>query len=200
MGLAFTVAVTVFGAPVQHPSPGVTESQDPPLAVDEVVRKEMAAPVVGMLTVCGRGLWPPKGMVKLIALTCARTFAPSTKVTGTVTLLPGVRKTSSPTKVPASSPPPGKLARFTEMVTFEGAVPPTLEAVNQLPPSEVVTSRVQPKFPDPALRIWINLCGGLLLVATIAAKLICPGTLSKKVPPAGDTVSVTGTVIVRPPP
>src|SRR5437588_6294531 len=102
---------------------GETESQLPPVVDTAVAPKPNVAPVLATTNVCGSGFAPPNGLVKLSALISLKTAGPTTTLTGTVTLTPGARKSSCPTKVPASSPPPGRLATEIFAVTIEGARP-----------------------------------------------------------------------------
>src|ERR1700680_4287598 len=97
-------------------------------------------------------------------------------------------------KVPAVKPPPGRVGTDTPTVTSEGAVPLGAEIVSQLPPSEVVLVRVQFNIPDPPFRICMAWLGGDK-PPVLSEKLVCPGRLSKNVPPAAATVKVTGMVI-----
>ena len=81
-----------------------TDSQLPPVAVAALKVNWKSVPVLAMVNVCGSGLAPFTGLVKLIAFTWRKTFAPTTTLTGTVTVSPAVRKVSAPTNVPATSP------------------------------------------------------------------------------------------------
>src|ERR1700682_1230813 len=114
-------------------------------------------------------------------------------MTGTVTVLMALRKTSSPVKVPAINPKPGRALATTPTTTVDGAVPLDLDTVSQLPLSDVFVDRVQFKSPAPPFRIWRVFVGGLP-VAVTKEKLTWPGTLSKKAP-VDATVRETGMVM-----
>ena len=88
----FTLTVIVCGV-LQAPLPkqsGPIEvvSQFPPEEVEGLVKNVTPAPVVAMVSVCGSGLGPANTFEKAIAFTCLNTFAPTTTLTGTVTLVP----------------------------------------------------------------------------------------------------------------
>src|SRR4051794_39066229 len=106
-------------------------SHEPPLAVDALVVKKKSAPVLATVNVCGSGLAAPAVIVKLIGLICWKTSAPTTTLTGTLTLLPDVWITTSPENVPATSPSPGRFAFTMETLIVEGAVPLWTEVVSQ---------------------------------------------------------------------
>jgi hypothetical protein len=72
--------------------------------------------------------------------------------------------TSSPVKVPETSPAPGSDAVFTPMVTVDGAFPLAEDIVSQAPPSDVIEARLHVSVPDPAPRICTVWDGGLLLL------------------------------------
>ena len=196
---AFTTAVRFSG--VEHSAQSLklalfTVSQLPPAAVAALNVNVKSVPVLAIVNVCGSGLAPFTGLVKLIAFTWRKTLSPTTTVTGTVTFSPPVRNTSSPTKVPAINPWPGRFCFVTETLTSEGAVPLWTGTLSQLPPSAVLVSSVQLNVPVPAFRICTAWLGGAAPPVCIE-KLICPGRLSKKAPAVGSaTVSVTGTVRV----
>ena len=99
-------------------------------------------------SVCGSGLAPFTGLVKLIAFTWRKTLSPTTTVTGTVTLPAADWKISSPAKVPGARPPPGRLGTDTPIETREGVAPLRAEMVSQLPPSAVIPVAVQSNIPD----------------------------------------------------
>ena len=106
-GLGFTIAVISCGVAQRTQPPKLTlfaVSQLPPVAVDTLTVKLKEVPVLATVKVCGNGLGPPNGLVKLMAFTWRKTLAPTTTVTGTVTLLPADRNTSSPLNVTAISP------------------------------------------------------------------------------------------------
>src|ERR1039458_9990980 len=106
-----------------------------------------------MLSTCGSGLAPPNGMVKLSGFTWLKTFGPTTTHTGTVAVSPVVTNTNWPQKVPATSPPPGKLAGAIDTLTAVGAVPLAGERLSHLPPSAVVWDPVHFNVPVPAFLI-----------------------------------------------
>ena len=70
-----------------------------------------------------------------------------------VVVLVAVCTTSCPINVPSTTPAPGKLALFTEIVTSEGAVPLDADALSQLLPVDVLVVKFQFRVPVPALRI-----------------------------------------------
>src|SRR4029077_4874602 len=80
------------------------------------------------------------------------------------------------------------------MLTREGAVPLSGEALSQLPPSEVLISSVQFKVPDPPFRICNGWLGGARPPVT-RLKVIWPGRLSKNAVVGSATVRLTGIVI-----
>ena len=155
-------------------------------------------PVLTPVNICGSGLAPLNGLVKLIAFNWAKTVFPTTTLTGTVTLPLADWNTSFPRKVPGVIPFPGRFASTSPMITFEVAVPLTADALSQLPPSTVLVISVQFSVPVPPFRIWIGWLGGVNPLLS-REKLTWPGRLSKKVPPAGATVKDTGTVMVMAP-
>src|SRR5450756_269145 len=107
-------------------------------------------------------------MVKLSGLIWRKTLAPTTMLTGTVARLPFSWSRIWPLKVPATRPPPGRLAGFTLTVGVEGAVPLDAEMLSQAPPSDVAVVAVQSSVPVPALRMgrtWGG--GGLPLVSMV---------------------------------
>ena len=55
-----------------------TDSQLPPVAVAALKVNWKSVPVLAMVNVCGSGLAPFTGLVKLIAFTWRKTFAPTT--------------------------------------------------------------------------------------------------------------------------
>jgi hypothetical protein len=74
------------------------------VAVDTLTVKLKEMPVLAMVKVCGSGFGPPNALAKLMAFTWRKTLSPTTTLTGTLTLLPADRNTSSPLNVPAISP------------------------------------------------------------------------------------------------
>jgi hypothetical protein len=89
----FTLTVTERGVVQQKPL-GETESQLPPVAVNAVAVKANAEPVLLISSVCGSGLAPPNGLVKLRPFCCVKTLSPTVTLTGTVTRLPFVSNKS----------------------------------------------------------------------------------------------------------
>src|ERR1700685_735024 len=136
-------AVTLPGVAVQHPAPGVTESQAPPFPVAEATVKEIAVPVLETFTICGEGLAPPNVLENVKEPASTKMFVPTTTLTGTVTVPPALLKTSSPTKVPATKPLDGRALVTMPMPTVAGAAPLGMEVVSQLPPSAVLVVTVQ---------------------------------------------------------
>src|ERR1700733_7554203 len=147
------LTVIASGAVQQSLPAGETCSQAPPVDVAAATEKLKAVPVLAMLRTCGSGFAPANGMVKLIGFTWLKTEAPTVTLTGIVTLLPAAVNTSSPTKVPAVSPPPGKLPGTIATAKVEGATPDVGATPSQLPPSAVLLATVQLKDPVPLLRI-----------------------------------------------
>ena len=88
--------LTVIASGVtQQPLPrGETCSHAPPVAVDEVTVKLMFELVLPTVRVCGKGLLPPSGMVKLMGFTWLNTESPTTTVTGIVALPVAVKISS----------------------------------------------------------------------------------------------------------
>ena len=139
---------------------------------------------------------PPNGMVKLTGFICVKTAVPTVTVTGIVVVSPGAVNTNSPVKVPASAPPPGRLAAVTETVAVEGAVPLVGVTDNHAPPSAVVKATVQ--FSEPVVPpLLIRTICEVAAPPGLREKLNPPGRLSKKGPLA-TTVKLTGTTIERP--
>ena len=130
-------------------------------------------PVLATFKVCDGGLGPPSGMLKLMGLAGLNTLAPTTTLTGMLTVPPAAWNTTWPMKVPAISPVPGSACAITPTVTFAGAVPFGADTLSQLPPSDVLVETVQFKVPDPPLRIWTVWLGGLLVLG-VKEKLMCP--------------------------
>ena len=92
--LALTLTVIDSGV-VQHPPPVFAiVSQAPPLLVvgmaSNVKLVPELSPVLATANTCGKGLAPPKGIVKLIGLICRKTLVPTVTLMGTVMLLPAV--------------------------------------------------------------------------------------------------------------
>src|SRR6201982_1216838 len=112
VGLVVTIAVSVCGVEQRTQPPKhtfFTESQLPPVAVDTLAVKLKLAPVLAAVKVWGSGSAPPKNCVKLMPFTGRKTLSPTATLTGTVTLLPAERNTSSPVNVPAIRPAFGRL-------------------------------------------------------------------------------------------
>src|SRR5580704_4899780 len=162
--VALTEAVTLAGVAQQSVPVGEIFSQAPPDAVYDAALKKKFVPVLATATTCDDGFEPPSVMLKLSELPWLKTFAPTSTLTGIVTFPVGALKTNSPVNVPEVSPPPGRAAVFTPMVTVDGAFPPVADVVSQLPPSDVTFVRVQLKVPDPAARIFTVWDGGLLVL------------------------------------
>src|ERR1700756_4421134 len=127
-------------------------SQLPPVAVDALAVKLKAVPVLATIRACGRGLAPAYGLVKLSALICRKTLAPTMTVTGTDRLPLADWKTSSPLKGPAPTPAPGGLWGDIDTLTHSGPVPFVGVALSQFPLSAVLVATVHDNVPDPALR------------------------------------------------
>src|SRR5579863_6194410 len=96
-----------------------------------------------MLITCGSGLAPPSGMLKLSGFIWLKTFGPTVAHTGIVAESPMVRNDTWPQYVPATSPPPGKLAGVIPTFTVAPATPLAAESVSHLPPSAVLAEPVQ---------------------------------------------------------
>src|SRR5438270_507015 len=91
---AFTLTVMASGV-VQQPLPRLEMlNQLPPDAVYTAELKLKFAPVLEISKSCGSGLGAPWSMVKLMAFTCAKTFAPTVTLTGMVTESPAVCNTT----------------------------------------------------------------------------------------------------------
>src|SRR5208282_5564987 len=99
-------------------------------------------------------------------------------LTGIETWFPLVCSNTCPLNVPATKPPPGKLAGMTLTVGSDGAAPLAEEMVNQAPPSEVLVAAVQSSVPSPAFRIG-STCGGGGLPLVSIENVIWPGRASK---------------------
>ena len=102
--------------------------------------------------------------MKLKGASWLNPFAPTTTVTGTVTLPPDDWKSSWPLKFPATSPLPGRAEFTTFTVTVDGAVPVFDETASQAPPSAVVGTSVHFSAPEPAARICRAWDGGLVVL------------------------------------
>lgn|SRR5580700_6599818 len=162
--LALTEAVMLEGVEQQPVPVGEIFNHAPPVPVVAEALKLKLEPVLATATICDNGFEPPSVMLKLSELPWLKTFAPTSTLTGIVTFPVGALKTNSPVNVPEVSPPPGRAAVFTPMVTVDGAFPPVADVVSQLPPSDVIFVRVQLKVPDPAARIFTVWDGGLLVL------------------------------------
>ena len=151
-------------------------------------------PRLAIVSVCGSGLAPPNGLVKSMPFTWLNALSSTMTMTGMVTLMPVVCSTTCPMNVPASSPPPGRLATATPTDSTEGAVPLEADSVSQLPPSAVLPAAVQLSEPVPPFRIsrsWL-----VIVVPWVFMEYVnCPGRLSKNVLLTALTVSVRARVI-----
>src|SRR5580700_2345755 len=133
---------------------GDTDSQLPPLPLAATGVKPISElSVASIFRICVSGLAPPNDAVKLRGFTCTKTLLPTVTATGMVTLSPLVLRSSSPTKVPAVAPPPGRADGVMPMETRDGAVPLEAVVVNHVPPLAVLAVRVQLRVPAPAFRI-----------------------------------------------
>lgn len=79
--------------------------------------------VLAAVTICGKGSAPPAGIVKRSGFTWLKTGSPITTFTGMLTRLLAVVIRTWPTKVPGTSPPPGRLAGVIDTASVEGAAP-----------------------------------------------------------------------------
>src|SRR5215813_14657521 len=98
-------------------------NQLPPVAVEALYVKAVAAPVLATIKVWGRGSVPPNGFTKLIGLTCSITLSATKTVTGMVVAPEPPLNNNWPPKVPATNPWPGRFCLSTETFNAEGAVP-----------------------------------------------------------------------------
>src|SRR5579871_4209786 len=132
-------------------------------------------PVLGTVTTCGSGSGPPKTLVKAMALIWLITLVPTVTLTGTETLPPDAcEKTSSPTKFPGTTPPPGRLATEIDTVSTDGATPLGAETLSQLDVSDVDFATDQLNEPEPPFwigRSWLVITVPLVFIE----KLSSPG-------------------------
>jgi len=128
-------------------------SQLPPDAVYTAELKKKFVPVLAIANTCGRE-FPPSGIVKAIGFTWAKTLAPTTTLTGIVTMSPPVCNTTWPSKVPVVAPPPGMAAGTMLTVKVEGAVPLGADSFSHLPPSAVLAVAVHVSVPVPPFRMF----------------------------------------------
>src|SRR5271165_909614 len=183
----------------QQPLPaGDTLSQftPPPVTPTADALKEKLVPVLATANTWGKGLAPPNGMVKLMGFPCTKAGFPTVTLTGTVTESVPDPNSRLPSKVPASTPPPGNRDDVMLIVSVEGAVPLVAEALNHPPPSAVVAVTVQLSVPVPAFRTCITCPGGFPPLVFIE-NASCPGMPPKNAADEGSMFSVTGTVIIR---
>src|ERR1700733_12896448 len=120
---AVTVTVIASDAVQQSVPKGEIWSQDPPVPVAARALKLKPVLVVATVTICGKGSAPPAGMVKRRGFTWLKTGSPITTLIGMLTLPTAVSMRTSPTKVPATNPPPGRLAGKMDTASIEAAVP-----------------------------------------------------------------------------
>src|SRR5262249_10146319 len=94
----------------------------------------------------------PAVIENVIPFTVESSGSPTMTLTGTVALPVADRKSNWPVKLPATNPPPGRLALTTFAVTLEGDVPLCGATFSQLPPSDVIFTNHQFRVPPPPLR------------------------------------------------